>query len=60
MVAQAPRTTWKTPERNYTGTVMAIMFFFLGALWFFLFVPLATSIPSATAEAVARTLRNSI
>ena len=46
------RTTWKTPESNYTGTFMAIMFFFLGALWFFLFVPLATSIPSATGETV--------
>lgn len=38
--------------RKYAGTVMAIMFFFLIALWFFLFVPPAISIPSAIDEAV--------
>ncbi|EIF29037.1 hypothetical protein BCh11DRAFT_04469 [Burkholderia sp. Ch1-1] len=38
--------------RKYAGTVMAIMFFFLIALWFFLFVPPAISVPSAIGEAV--------
>ncbi|WP_454805973.1 hypothetical protein [Paraburkholderia fungorum] len=44
--------------RKYAGTVMAIMFFFLIALWFFLFVPPAISIPSAIGEAVGTDVGN--
>lgn len=38
--------------RKYIGMVMAIVFFLVSALWFFLFVPPVISIPSAIGEAV--------
>jgi hypothetical protein len=38
--------------RKYIGTVMVVVFFVISALWFFLFVPPAISIPSAIGEAV--------
>jgi hypothetical protein len=38
--------------RKYIGIVMAIVFFLVTSLWFFLFVPPMISIPSAIGEAV--------
>jgi hypothetical protein len=38
--------------RKYIGMVMAVVFFLVSALWFFLFVPPVISIPSAIGEAV--------
>ena len=40
--------------RKYIGMVMAIVFFFLSALWFFMFVPPVRAIPSAIGEAVGK------
>ncbi|AIP34184.1 hypothetical protein DR64_7999 [Paraburkholderia xenovorans LB400] len=44
--------------RKYAGTVMAIMFFFLTALWFFLFVPRRYLFPPLSVRPLARMWRN--